>query len=96
MSARNVLYSTLMKLWYATLAYSPCAAHIRALTSPPQQVHSSFKPVPGADYVIPVEIDGITHRVYVCKRPGCDEFLESVGRWFEVVVFTASLSKYAG
>ncbi|CAE7929639.1 Ctdsp1 [Symbiodinium sp. KB8] len=58
-------------------------------------VHSSFEPVPNADYVIPVEIDTILYNVYVCKRPGCDEFLERMGRWFEVVVFTASLAKYA-
>lgn len=26
-------------------------------------VHSSFKPVPNADFVVPVEIDGQTHQV---------------------------------
>lgn len=30
-------------------------------------VHSSFKPVAHCDYVIPVEIDGVVHRVYVLK-----------------------------
>ena len=30
---------------------------------------------------------------YVLKRPGCDEFLRVVGELFEVVLFTASLSK---
>ncbi|KAJ3416628.1 hypothetical protein HDV05_000910 [Chytridiales sp. JEL 0842] len=58
-------------------------------------VHSSFKPVPSADFIIPVEIDGQTHNVYVLKRPGVDLFLQRLGRQFEVVVFTASLSKYA-
>jgi carboxy-terminal domain RNA polymerase II polypeptide A small phosphatase len=58
-------------------------------------VHSSFKPVPNSDYVIPVEIEGFVHQVYVCKRPGCDLFLERVGKSFEVVIFTASLAKYA-
>jgi len=33
--------------------------------------------------------------VYVLKRPGVDQFLRSVGQKFEVVVFTASLAKYA-
>lgn len=57
-------------------------------------VHSSFKYLRTADFVIPVEIDNQVHHVYVIKRPGVDEFLEKVGKWFEVVVFTASVSKY--
>lgn len=28
-------------------------------------------------------------------RPGCQEFIIEVGKYFEVVIFTASLSKYA-
>eukprot|EP00884_Botryococcus_braunii_P018727 jgi/Botrbrau1/5538/Bobra.0023s0022.1 len=58
-------------------------------------VHSSFRPVPNPDYVIPVEIEGKIVDVYVLKRPWMDEFMASVGQRFEVVVFTASLSKYA-
>jgi len=58
-------------------------------------VHSSFRPVPNADFVIPVEIDGRCVDVYVLKRPHVDEFLAQVGPRFEVVVFTASLAKYA-
>ncbi|KAJ3124627.1 hypothetical protein HK098_000964 [Nowakowskiella sp. JEL0407] len=58
-------------------------------------VHSSFKPVAHADYVIPVEIDNQVHNVYVLKRPGVDTFLQRLGTQFEVVVFTASLAKYA-
>lgn len=58
-------------------------------------VHSSFKEIPNPDFVIPVEIDGRINRVYVLKRPGVDQFLERVGKLYEVVVFTASLSKYA-
>ncbi|KAJ3004420.1 hypothetical protein HKX48_001232, partial [Thoreauomyces humboldtii] len=58
-------------------------------------VHSSFKAVQQADYIIPVEIDGTCHQVYVLKRPGVDAFLERLGPQFEIVIFTASLSKYA-
>ncbi|ORX96004.1 NIF-domain-containing protein [Basidiobolus meristosporus CBS 931.73] len=58
-------------------------------------VHSSFKVVEQADFVIPVEIEGQYHNVYVLKRPGVDEFLKEVGKSFEIVVFTASLAKYA-
>ncbi|TIA77628.1 hypothetical protein E3P98_04121 [Wallemia ichthyophaga] len=58
-------------------------------------VHSSFKLIQHADYVVPVEIESQTHNVYVIKRPGVDAFLKRMGDLFEIVVFTASLSKYA-
>uniref|UniRef100_A0A3Q3CCN7 Mitochondrial import inner membrane translocase subunit TIM50 n=1 Tax=Haplochromis burtoni TaxID=8153 RepID=A0A3Q3CCN7_HAPBU len=56
-------------------------------------VHSSFKPVNNADFIIPVEIDGTIHQVYVLKRPHVDEFLKRMGELFECVLFTASLAK---
>jgi RNA polymerase II subunit A small phosphatase-like protein len=58
-------------------------------------VHSSFKPITNADFIIPVEVEDQTHQVYVVKRPGVDKFMKRVGEIFEVVVFTASLAKYA-
>ncbi|KZT21376.1 NIF-domain-containing protein [Neolentinus lepideus HHB14362 ss-1] len=58
-------------------------------------VHSSFKSIQQADYVVPVEIEYHWHNVYVIKRPGVDNFLKKMGEMYEVVVFTASLSKYA-
>lgn len=58
-------------------------------------VHSSFKPIPNADFIIPVEIDNQIHQVYVLKRPGVDQFLKTMADRFELVVFTASLAKYA-
>jgi RNA polymerase II subunit A small phosphatase-like protein len=58
-------------------------------------VHSSFQPVKAADYIIPVLIEGTTHNVYVLKRPGVDEFIKRVAEIYEVVVYTASLGKYA-
>lgn len=58
-------------------------------------VHSSFKPIMDPDFIIPVEIEGRIVDVYVLKRPLMDEFLAAVGNIYEVVVFTASLSKYA-
>lgn len=57
-------------------------------------VHSSFKYVRQSDFVIPVEIDNQAHNVFVIKRPGVDKFLEKCGQLFEVVVFTASVSRY--
>lgn len=55
----------------------------------------SFQPIPNADFVVPVEIDGTVHQVYVLKRPYVDEFLKKMGELYECVLFTASLAKYA-
>ncbi|CAG8466043.1 3936_t:CDS:2 [Ambispora gerdemannii] len=48
-----------------------------------------------ADFVVPVDIENQIHNVYVIKRPGVDHFLRKMGEIYEIVVFTASLSKYA-
>ena len=48
-----------------------------------------------ADFMVPVQIDKVIHNVYVLKRPGVDHFLQTLGHQYEIVVFTASLSKYA-
>mmetsp|Transcript_6932 Transcript_6932/g.8627 ORF Transcript_6932/g.8627 Transcript_6932/m.8627 type:complete len:447 (-) Transcript_6932:302-1642(-) len=58
-------------------------------------VHSSFRAVPGADFVIPVQIEDVVHFVYVAKRPGADEFLLEMAKHYEIIVYTASLNKYA-
>jgi len=58
-------------------------------------VHSSFKPIPKPDFIIPVEIDHVVHHVYVLKRPYVDEFMLRASKHYEIVIFTASLSKYA-
>jgi RNA polymerase II subunit A small phosphatase-like protein len=43
--------------------------------------------------VVPVEIDGTVHNVYVLKRPGVDLFMKRMSNVYEIVVFTASLAK---
>lgn len=58
-------------------------------------VHSSFKPIANADFIVPVEIDGTVHQVYVLKRPHVDVFLQKMGELYECVLFTASLATYA-
>jgi len=58
-------------------------------------VHSSFQEVERYDFKISVEIENVTYTVFVAKRPGVDEFMKRMGEVYEVVVFTASLSKYA-
>ncbi|KAG2345546.1 NIF-domain-containing protein [Suillus weaverae] len=58
-------------------------------------VHSSFGSLQHADYIVPVEIECLWHDVNVIKRPGVDDFLMKMGEIYEVVVFTASVSKFA-
>lgn len=58
-------------------------------------VHSSFKPIPNPDFTIDIVLDEVVHTVYVRKRPGVDYFMREVSKKYEIVVFTASLAKYA-
>lgn len=58
-------------------------------------VHSSFQVVQNSDYVIPVLIENTVNNVYVLKRPGVDEFMKRMGQYYEIIIYTASLSKYA-
>ena len=58
-------------------------------------MHSSFKPVENADITLPIEIDGQVCTIYVLVRPFVSEFLKRMAKIYELVVFTASLSKYA-
>jgi RNA polymerase II subunit A small phosphatase-like protein len=57
-------------------------------------VHFPFaQPINNADFVVPVEIDGTIHQVYVLKRPYVDDFLQRMGELYECILFTASLAK---
>ena len=58
-------------------------------------VHSSFKPPEKPDVIIPVDIEGKVCYVYVLVRPGTIKFLEELSNYYEVIIYTASLSKYA-
>ena len=58
-------------------------------------VHSSFKPPVEPSIVLPVEIDGKRFKVYVLVRPGAMDFLREMQIYYEVIIYTASLSKYA-
>jgi RNA polymerase II subunit A small phosphatase-like protein len=42
-----------------------------------------------------VDIEGNVCNIFVSKRPGVDYFLKVMSQYFELVIFTASLSKYA-
>ncbi|CCF55621.1 hypothetical protein KAFR_0A01830 [Kazachstania africana CBS 2517] len=40
-------------------------------------------------------INGISTLYYVHKRPFCDLFLSKVSKWYNIVIFTASMKEYA-
>ncbi len=40
-------------------------------------------------------MEGRRYDVYVQVRPGTEEFLKEMAKYYELVIFTASLSKYA-
>jgi len=58
-------------------------------------VHSAFKPPGEVDIILPIDLEGKTCHVYVLVRPGCKQFLKEMADYYEVIIFTASLSKYA-
>lgn len=58
-------------------------------------VHSSFKPPQDPSLVLNVEIDGRSLSVFVLVRPGVAEFLTEMAKHYELIIYTASLSKYA-
>ena len=58
-------------------------------------VHSSFVPFENNDIVLNVEFEGMLYNIYVLIRPGAIDFIKKVAKLYEVIIFTASISKYA-
>ena len=58
-------------------------------------VHSSFTPFEKNDIILDVDFEGVMYNIYVLIRPYAKEFLKNVSKYFEIVIFTASISKYA-
>lgn len=58
-------------------------------------VHSSFTPFDHSDIVLQVDFEEDLYNIHVLVRPYVDKFIEEVSKLFEVVIFTASISKYA-
>lgn len=87
MSAESALFS----IW--TKPSSIVAS--RQVSIPYLQYPPSHPPqaVQQADFIVPVEIEYHWHHFHVLKRPGVDNFLKQMGDIYEVVIFTASLSK---
>jgi RNA polymerase II subunit A small phosphatase-like protein len=80
-----------MKHWCT--AVLKCVLYHTQPSFPTYRIYPPKQSIQQADYVVPVEIEYHWHNVYVIKRPGVDNFLKKMGEIYEVVVFTASLSK---
>ena len=58
-------------------------------------VHSSCRLPLYHHLVLDIEVDGQPCTFFVTKRPYVDYFLYMVSQWYDVVIYTASLQKYA-
>ena len=59
-------------------------------------VHSSFKPFYSKpDIHLNIKFDNEYHNVYVLKRPYVDEFLTTMAKYYNIIIFTASIKEYA-
>ena len=59
-------------------------------------VHSQFFEfsIP-SDITIKIEIEQEIYDIHVLVRPGVEKFIEAMKDYFEIIIFTASISKYA-
>ena len=58
-------------------------------------VHSSFTPFEKNDIILDVDFEGVIYNIYVLVRPEAELFIKTVAKFYELVIFTASISKYA-
>ena len=59
-------------------------------------VHSQFLPFSiQSDVVLKIDIENQIHDIHVLIRPGVQTFLKRLSKLYEIVIFTASVSKYA-
>ena len=59
-------------------------------------VHSQFVPFSiKSDLILKIELENQIRDIHVLIRPGVYKFLKKMSQLYEIVIFTASLSKYA-
>ena len=59
-------------------------------------VHSGFSQFKRkSDIILNINIDGINHIIYTLKRPFVDYFIKEMSKYYEIVIFTSSISQYA-
>ncbi|KAK4530359.1 hypothetical protein CCYA_CCYA04G1216 [Cyanidiococcus yangmingshanensis] len=80
---------------YLTHASSPTERKILILDLDETLVHSSFKDSTGCDLTVEVDVDDVPTVFFVRKRPHLELFIRVVRQWYDLVIFTASLRRYA-
>ncbi|CXJ10371.1 NLI interacting factor-like phosphatase [Plasmodium berghei] len=58
-------------------------------------IHSSLRNDKGSSFRINIELGNEKCFIYVNKRPGVDYFFQEISKYYEIVIFTASMPKYA-
>lgn len=58
-------------------------------------IHTDFSPSFNYENILEVVLDGDKTTVFLSLRPGVSEFIEHMYRFYELVLFTASVSSYA-
>lgn len=58
-------------------------------------IHSSLVPMPEAEFHFWVSNEISSYDIYVCVRPGVNEFLLTLSKYYELVAFTSSNKPYA-
>jgi len=58
-------------------------------------VHSSFIPFQNNDIILNVDFESVMYNIYVLVRPGAKEFIKKISKLYEIIIFTASIAKYA-
>jgi Dullard-like phosphatase family protein len=59
-------------------------------------VHSRFNQFKRkSDIILNINVDGRNHTIHVLKRPFLDIFINEVSKYFDIIIFTASIPQYA-
>ena len=59
-------------------------------------VHSSFFPFDRAsDLTLPIKVDNKKKLVYILRRPYAIEFMKEMSLYYDIIIYTASISEYA-
>jgi CTD nuclear envelope phosphatase 1 len=80
---------------YLAYASRPSERKILVLDLDETLVHSSFKDSAGCDLSVEVDVDDVPTVFFVRKRPHLELFIRIARQWYDLVIFTASLRRYA-
>lgn len=58
-------------------------------------ISSTFDEPSIYDFSMPIMFEGEEYPIFIRKRPGLDQFLETIINIYEVVIFTASMPEYS-